>query len=967
MARKATWIVLVGLALAQAGRTASAEPLPTDPALVRGELPNGLRYVVRKHGHPPGRATVWMHVHSGSLNETDRQRGIAHYLEHMAFNGSENYPPGTLIPFFQSLGMTFGRDQNAFTNLEQTTYILSLPDAKPETLGKGMGYFADVLTRLLLSPKEIDAERQIILEERRRGLSGRQRVADLVRARVAPGSLWADRNTIGLEETILAFTEKDFRDYYGAWYAVSNATVLVVADQDPSLVVKAIGDAFGSAPKRPAPLQRESGVKAYDASFAIVASDPEIQSEELRITRLEPARGPATTTERWKDDLVLDLAESAFNRRLEDKACRGGTAYVSVRAGSGDDGRTMHSWEVTVRPSPGKWKAALEEAAIELQRARRFGFSDRELADVKKAQTARVEREVEVEATTPAQNLIRRMNSAVTTGAPMLSPKQEQDLLGKALPTITREDLHKRFAAEYDPKAVAFIAVLPAGKDLPTEAQVLEAGTKALAVEVTAEAEGERATQLMAEAPKPGKVVEGAEHTATAVWSGWLENGVRVHHRFMDVRRNEVTVEVALVGGELLETAADRGIASAAQVAWRTPATKSLASSDVRELMTGKKASVRAGGGAPGGGRGGRPRGGGMGVANPALSLTISGSPDDLESAFQLAYLLLTEPRIEPAAFAQFQTSARESIEEGRRNPLSLGMRTLSSAPFPSDDARFQALSAEAVGRWTLDAAQAWLEKRLADSPIEVTVVGDLPRERALDLVTRYLGALPARERVGPKTYEGLRTLSRPKGPRRIEATIDTPTPQAFVSSGFYGADETNRPDVRALNLAAQVLSTRMHSEIREKAQLVYSIGASSRTAATFKGFGTVSASSPTEPPKVDALVAKLAEVYAAFAKDGPTEDELAVAKKQAATTFEQQTREPDYWSTRLNLSTFRGTNLDEVAADPAAYQAITAAQVKETFARYATPENSIVVVVRPKSATPPGKPAGSGDPAPVK
>ena len=151
------------------------QALPEDPALVKGELENGLKYIVKQHANPPGKAIVWMHMSSGSLNETPRQRGLAHYLEHMAFNGSENFPPGQVVPFFQSMGMTFGRDQNAFTNMTQTTYQLTLPKADADTLGKGMMFFSDIVSKLALTPKEIEAERQIILEERRRGLSGRQR------------------------------------------------------------------------------------------------------------------------------------------------------------------------------------------------------------------------------------------------------------------------------------------------------------------------------------------------------------------------------------------------------------------------------------------------------------------------------------------------------------------------------------------------------------------------------------------------------------------------------------------------------------------------------------------------------------------------------------------------------------------------------------------------------------------------
>jgi zinc protease len=960
--RALSFLAIAALLLLAGGHAVAAEPLPTDPAIVRGELENGLRYVVRQHAHPPGRAVVWMHVHSGSLNETDRQRGIAHYLEHMAFNGSENFPPGSLIRYFESLGMTFGRDQNAFTNMEQTTYQLSLPDAKPETLGKGMTYFADVLSRLLLLPKEIDGERQIILEERRRGLGGRQRTRDAVMARISPGSLWSKRETIGLEETILGVVEKDFRDYYGAWYAASNATVLVVADADPAVVVKAIAAAFGGAPKRPRPVPHDPGVVAFEKSFAVVASDPEVQSEEVRITRLEPVHPPATTVERWRDDLVLALGEAAFNRRMEDKIARGGTSLSSLRADSGDEGRTLHSAELTARPLAGKWKAALEEAALELLRARAFGFTEHEVEDAKKERLSGAERDVETDPTAPASTLIRRMNGSVGAEEPMLSAGQRLELLRRFLPAVKPEDVAKRFAVEYDPKAVAFVAVLPAGPAVPTEAQLLEAGTKALAVEPTRDVEVAHAASLMAELPKPGKSGAVEEHAATKVSTASFENGVVVHHRFMDTQKDEVTVEISLVGGELLETAANRGVTSAALVAWRSPATKTLSSGDVRELMTGKKVSVRGGAGGGGGGRGRRGgRGAGGGVGGGSVSLTVSGSPAELETGLQLAHLLLTQPRVEAAAFEQHRANARQAFAEASRNPAALGLRFAGSAPYPDADARLQPATPEQTDKVSLEAAQAWIEKLVRESPVEVAVVGDLPREKAMELVARYLGSLPARDKVSPDAFRALRALERPVGPRRIDKTVDTATDQAFVSSAFYGPDETDRPRVRALNVARQILSTRLTSDVREKQQLVYSIAPDIRAGGVYPGFGVIAASATTQPHKTAALVDALAAVYAKFAADGPTDEEMSVARKQVAVALDEQERDPGFWLTRLGLMAFRGLRLDDMAADAAAYQALTAKDLKEVVAKYCVPANSIVVVVKPASAGPSPAPAPAG------
>src|SRR5438067_5946720 len=378
-------VALATLVLVSFGAVSGlGKDLPSDPDLVRGELDNGLRYVVRKHSVPPGRATMWIHMHTGALNETDRQRGIAHYTEHMAFNGSDHFKPGELVPFFQSLGMTFGRDQNAYTSFDQTTYQLSLPDTKPETLGKGMNFFSDVVHGLALLPAEIDNERQIILEERRRGLSGRQRTQQYVFEHLYPGSLFGFRIPIGTEETIKSVNEQDFKDYYGKWYCASNATLMVVADTDPQEVIKVIKEKFSDAPKCPRPTPQDLKVTAYDKSFAVVTSDSEIRSAEVQIVRVEPVHPPVKTVEQYRDRPVLNVADTVMNRRLGEKVSAGKASYLSASVGAGDEARALHSAEISARANAGKWKDALNEVALDVQTARAFGFTQHELERVNK-------------------------------------------------------------------------------------------------------------------------------------------------------------------------------------------------------------------------------------------------------------------------------------------------------------------------------------------------------------------------------------------------------------------------------------------------------------------------------------------------------------------------------------------------------------------------------------------------------
>lgn len=945
LTRSSVMSLVAGTAVVWAA-AAYAQPLPSEPTLVTGKLENGLTYIVRRASNPPGRAVMWVHLYTGSLNETDQQRGIAHYLEHMAFNGSANFEPGSLVPYFQSLGMQFGRDQNAFTSFDQTTFQLSLPNVEDGTLGKGLTFFADVVGRLSLSPKEIESERGIIQEERRRGLSGRQRTAYYVLERMVPGSLYGLRIPIGTEETIGSVQEKDFRDYYGKWYGAGNATMIVVADTEPERVVKMLTETFSSLPKSERMQGQDVKVKAYDKSFAIVTSDPEVRSGSIRIVRVEPARTPTTTVPQLRDDLVSAIGQSAFNRRLSDKVSKGGTAYQGAFASMGNDSGVLYSAEVSARCDGDKWRASLDEVALDMQRARMFGFTAREIEQAKKDFKADLERAVETEGTLPASAIISRINGTIADGETIMAAKQQLDLFNQLAPSITTEEISARFAKELDPKAVAFIAVLPSGAEVPSEAQLLEAGTKALAAKPTAEAETAHATTLMDQAPKAGTVAKADEHAASHVWTAWLSNNVRVNYRFMDQRKNDVSVRISLIGGELLEDEKTRGLTRAAELAWGRAATKKLSSTDIRDLMTGKKVSVRGGGGM--GGRGGR--GGGGGGGPDSIGLSIGGSPEDLETGFQLAHLLLTEPKIEAPALDQYKTVTKQVLEEMDRNPMMLGSMLAASAPYPASDIRTQPLTEAQVDAITLEHAQAWLEKLIKESPIEVTIVGDLPKERAMELAATYLGSLPTREKVTPEAYMKLRTLEKHKGGHTISRDLETQTKQAFVYSGFYGADEKNLADVRALNLAARILSTRMVKEVREDAQLVYSISAGSRAGQTFPGFGTFAAAAPTDPAKADALTKKLSEMYAAFAKEGPTEEEMTVAKKQMATMLDEQMIEPGYWAGRLNEIGYRGASVDDILSTKEAYQAFTPAQVKTAFAKYYEPGTEIVVVVKPKA-----------------
>jgi zinc protease len=916
---------------APASPPAAAESLPTDPALVTGTLENGLAYIVRRNQNPPGRVAIWLHVATGSLNESEDTRGISHFLEHMAFNGSANFPPGSLIPFFQSLGLSFGRDQNAFTSFDQTVYTLALPDARPATLDQGLLYLSDVAFRLDLRGPEIESERQIILEEKRARSSARQRVRDEVLARLAPESTIGRRLPIGTEEAIRAMGQAQFRDYYARWYVPSNMTVIVVGDVEPSTVVDAISRHFGRAPRVPRPEPQPAGVTATAGVRAVVVTDPELTQAEVSLTRVEPAWPPVTTVPAYRRHLVEQLATWMFNRRLEAELAEGRVAFLNGTA-------SIYQWAGAVRvanarvtATPDRWRAALADLGTAVERARQHGFTAAELDEARAAAVAHAEQAVQQEPTLPARQLLQYINEAVSQGEPVMSAAERLALERRLLPGISAEDVSRVFDEVFDPANILVVLTLPSGAGVPTEAELASLGRAARDVRPAPVAARARPTTLLAEPPRGGAVVEGQEHKTTAVWSGWLDNGVRVHHRRVDQRRNEAVIAITLAGGVIQEGASDRGVTEAGLQAWNRPATSQLTSTDIRHLMTGKKVRVRGDFGAD------------------TVTLTVLGDPAALEQGLELAYLLLTDPVVEPAGFGQWQDAKRQEIAERAREPRGVLAEAEGDAFYPADQVRLRPVTAAQVQSLTREKTQARLRDLIAQAPIEVAVVGDIDRERASALVARYVGALPARPRIDGKTLRDLRSVPRPRGPIRVTRVVATQTDQAQALDGFFAADIQNVRDSRLLILAARVLSTRMNRTIREERQLVYSIGAAARPGDAYPGFGRFTAQAPTDPAKADALVAAVDEMFTAFAAAGPTPGELTVARGQMGNLLDELMKTPDFWLDRLATLDYRGLSLDDIARIATDYQGFTADEIREAFARYARPEARFHFVILPQ------------------
>lgn len=906
-----------------------AQPLPVDPRLVSGELTNGMRYFVMEHANPPGRAAIYLHVSAGSLNETDRQRGIAHFLEHMAFNGSENFPPGKVVPFFESMGLTFGQHQNAFTSFNQTAYQLELPNNEDATIAQGMLFMSDIAFGLLLPQEEIENERQVILEEKRTRANAQQRVFDVVLERIAPGSLVGERLPIGTEETLLSMNQKDFQDFYRSWYVPSNMAVIVVADTPAEPVVEMIRARFSKGARTPQPADPDPRVRHEEGRRSIVVTDAELTDAEISINRIAPAGAPVATEAEYRREMVERVGMFAFNRRLDKILNDGNAAYLTASGASGEYVRAIRWTSVTASGPAAAWPDMLQQASTEVRRAAIHGFSQREVDDALHEITASAERAVETEETRPAGAVISYVNDSLADERPPMSAAQELEVLRRVLPTITREEVSSTFGRIFDFAACTFILQMPTTGQVPTEQELTEFGAKALEVTPGALVEEERPTTILAEIPAPGELVQIEHHAASDVWSGWLSNGVRMHFRKMDYRKDSVAVVITIAGGHIQETKENRGITDAAALVFGRPATSRLSSTNVRDLMTGKKVEVN-----------GRPQ-------LDSLAISITGSPADLEAGLQLAHALLTDPKLEAPAFDNWRQTQRQLIAANKMEPGGAFREVFWSTILSPDEVRVKPLTVEQVDRLSLEAAQAWITRLVREGPAEVAVVGDIEKDRAIELARTYVGSLPARARITDSTLAEARTAARQKGPRIADVAITSQTDKAVAMGGFFIGQAKDVTARRLMTVASNILTSRMNKVIREEKQLVYSIQASSGPAIAYPEVGLFTAAGFTDPGKAAELVKVIDEMYAEFLSNGPTAEEMETVKKQIANTLDETLREPAFWTSQLADMSYRGTSLDDLMGEAAAFQGVTGDQVKGMFARYCTPENKIQIIVR--------------------
>ena len=913
--------------------------LPADPAIQWGKLENGLRYALLRNAEPKGRISARLAIKAGSLHENENQRGLAHFLEHMAFNGSKHFPAANVIEFFQKLGMDFGGDTNASTGFDRTIYQLELPDTKPETLRESLTWFADVAGGLLLDPAEIDKERGIILSEKRARDSVGLRTFMAELEFLVPDTRLPHRLPIGTEEVLRTATRDRFLEYYNTWYRPDRMILVLVGDLEPAAVEPVVRELFGPLTARaPAPAEPRLGnVSATATIEAQLHTEKEAGGTNVAIQTVVPYAFEPDTAANRLQYLPRTLALRMLNRRLSILAKKEGAPFLSGIVGVSEQFDLFRNAAIEINCRPDQWTAALAVAEQELRRALEHGFQPEELAEAVAEMTNNLEQAVRTAPTRRSGGLADALTGALIDDAVSTHPIADQRLYQPALATLTPEACTAALRTTWSEAAGRKLFV-SGNVEIPRAPQNIAAAyTASTRTAVAAPPKTEQAAFAYTDFGKPGKVDERTVVEDLGATLLEFKNGVRLNLKPTDFEAGRIRVNIRLGGGTLTAPADQRGLPLLANVAFTTGGLGKHSVDDLQRLLAGRTVGLS------------------FGAQNDAFLFGAATNRSDLLLQLQLFCAYVTDPGYRPESIRQVHKAAEQlyqRLPHTPEGPLQLEVANL----LASGDPRFGLPPKDVLLSRNLDELKAWLAPQFARGPIEITLVGDFEPDDAIAAVAQTFGALPKRDKK--PAYADARRVTPPAEPLAKEYTIVSEIPKALVRLYWPATDSRDVKLSRRLRLLSDVLSDRLRVEIREKMAGTYSPNAAPDLSDTYPGYGWLIADATVAPGDTRLIADAMKKVAADLHAGGVTDEELERARQPVLTALRESSRTNGYWlGTVLAAAQEFPERLDWSRTRYTDNESITAAELTELAKQFYDPAKVSEFIVIPVPATPAAAP----------
>jgi zinc protease len=904
--------------------------LPADPAIRWGRLDNGLRYALLRNVEPRGRVSLRLAIRVGSIYENENQRGLAHFLKHMAFNGSTHFPAASVVGFFQRLGMEFGGDTNASTGFDRTFYQLELPDARPSTLREGLTFFADVAGGLSLDRDKITKERGIILSERRARDSVDLRTFLAELEFLVPDTRFPQRLPIGTEDVIRHAPRERFTEFYDAWYRPERMAVVITGDVEPDAVEPLVREIFGPlAPRGPAlPEPRLGTVTAPDSVEATLHPESEAGSVTVALETVAPYAFEPDTAAQRLSYLPRSLALQMLNRRLGILAQKEGAPFLSGIVGVTEQFDFFRNASIELNCRPDQWTAALAVAEQELRRALEHGFQADELAEAVAGMQNGLEQAVRTAATRHSAALADKLANGLLDRSVPTHPTADLALYAPALGQVRPEDCTAALRAVWH-EAPGRKIFVTGNLSLPRASRDIAAAYAASRrTAVTPPPRTATAAFAYTDFGKPGKVAQTQAVEDLDATLLRFKNGVRLNLKATDFEAGRIRVSVRVGGGTLTQPPDRAGLGLLANVAFTPGGLGRHSVDDLQRLLAGKTVGL------------------GFGAQDDAFTFSGATNRDDLLLQLQLFCAYLTDPGYRPESLRQVHKGAEQlyaRLEHTPDGPLQLQAARL----LASGDERFGLPPQDVILSRSLDELKAWLAPQFAKGAIEIAIVGDLDPDATIAAVARTFGALPKRK--DKPDYEKARRVALPARPIVKQYTVPTEIPKGVVQLYWPATDARDARVARRLRLLADVFSDRLRVKIREEMGGTYSPTASTDLSETYPGYGYIVAGATVAPDEAYTVADAVRAVAGAMQDQGVTGEELERAKQPLLTALRESARTNPYWLTAVLASAQEfPQRLDWCRSRYTDIDSITPAELSELAQQYLPPARASEFIVLP-------------------
>ncbi|MCD0489231.1 insulinase family protein [Pedobacter sp. MC2016-14] len=913
---------------------AFAQNLPLDPSVRTGKLPNGFTYYIKHNEEPKDRVVLYLANKIGSILETDEQQGLAHFMEHMSFNGTTHFPKNALIDYLQKAGVRFGADINAYTSFDETVYQLPLPTDNPEVLKNGIQIMRDWAQEAALETSEIDKERGVILEEKRLGKGAKERMQTQYWPVILNGSRYANRLPIGTDEVLMSFKPETIRSFYKDWYRPDLQALIVVGDINVDEMEKTIKAKFSDL-KNPA---NEKARTKYDVALTgknqfIAVTDKEMTSTVAQVIIKSPEAELKTAAD-YRKAIVESLFNQMLGERYGELAQKPNPAYLQGSANAGEfiGGLNAYTATVVARPGKGELEKGFKAVWRETVRAKKFGFTEAELNRAKTSYQNSMEAGYKERDKAPSEGFVKEYLQYFLKGNAAPGIDVEYKLVQKELPGITLADVNAVGTA-YIKNTDRDILVMAPDKDkadLPNEATLLSWIAAVEAEDLKPLTEESNAKPLLAKKPVKGKIVAEKKDAELNITTLTLSNGIKVVLKPTDYKNNEVIFSGFAPGGTSLYADKDYQSAANASGIIASFGIGNYSITELSKFLTGKQLSVKAS------------------ISERNQSVGGGATPKDLPLALELMYAYFTEPRKDQAQFESIISRSKAGLANRGNDPNSVFQDT-AAAVMSNYNIRRTGPTLAKLDQINLDRVYEIYKERFADAGgFTFTFVGSFTVDSIKPLIEQYIASLPSTKNVVKAKDLGIQI---PAG--KISKTVYKGTePKATVQLIFSGPFEYNLANNIELQSLKEALEIRLLERLREEEGGVYTPSAQAGSSKFPQPRYTMGISFGCSPANVDKLIASALDEVNTLRTVGPPQVNVDKLKAEERRQRETSVKTNEYWIGYLNGCLQNGDDFSLRKSYDGLLDKVSPASLKAFAQKYLSGKNLITLVLLPEAGT---------------